>query len=462
MAVQLSPSGVYKPEKYPQGSVGAYYQHYGEQPGYIYLPWKDRYVPDPQAQKEYLESTGLADKQKDPPSTGEQLGTVAAGSAASALGTYLGSQALATGGTAAATGAAAGGATAAGTGAATAGSTGLLAGTGGTAAATGAGGATATGAGAGSAAGAGTAAGVTAGTAAAGAGIAAGAYLAGKGTHDTRLALSDGNVTKDDSTQGAAVFGDPSGMGAVDQGGYAVFGKMLGIDEQEHQNAQMHLAMMSGNALPWLNDKGIIKLGSVDTEKEERRLWKLQKEGKFGHDVSKFREHRSPYQIVKDYQDKGVADDFVGYNDKGEWINMKFANNRITDNLRPVDIINYAAFYEKFEDWEKKSQKEKEAIAAQYLNSKAVQEKGGTINLKHHKLLEPLKTGEEAVKWYDKQSKDWKESNVGLLSGAKPENNSQGSPGMRPGKTWNGSKYVDNKKKQETKTDKVFNQVGTI
>lgn len=43
--------------------VGKNYLIWGEQPGWIYYPWSDKYVPDPKAQKTYGESTGLLEKE---------------------------------------------------------------------------------------------------------------------------------------------------------------------------------------------------------------------------------------------------------------------------------------------------------------------------------------------------------------------------------------------------------------
>lgn len=62
MAQQYSsytkPPGPQNPSKYPM--TGNNYAIYGEQNGYVYNPWTDRYDPDPKQVQQYRESTGQA------------------------------------------------------------------------------------------------------------------------------------------------------------------------------------------------------------------------------------------------------------------------------------------------------------------------------------------------------------------------------------------------------------------
>ena len=58
--------GPQDPSKYPI-DVGANYLYWGEQPGYIYDPWNDKYIADPKLQKEYLEKQGALEKAKKQP-----------------------------------------------------------------------------------------------------------------------------------------------------------------------------------------------------------------------------------------------------------------------------------------------------------------------------------------------------------------------------------------------------------
>lgn len=63
--------GAKNPSKYP--FVGANYNLYGEQPGFIYDPYSDGYYADPRARQQQYEAEGLIDKPKEPPSLTEQL-----------------------------------------------------------------------------------------------------------------------------------------------------------------------------------------------------------------------------------------------------------------------------------------------------------------------------------------------------------------------------------------------------
>jgi hypothetical protein len=79
-------AGPQMPQKYP--NTGPNYQKFGEQKGWVYDPWHDKYTPDPNAQKNYLESQGLGPEK--PPGLGATLGPIAAIGAATALGQGLG------------------------------------------------------------------------------------------------------------------------------------------------------------------------------------------------------------------------------------------------------------------------------------------------------------------------------------------------------------------------------------
>lgn len=70
--------GPITPQKYPK-AVGPAYYKYGEQPGWVYNPWNDTYVPDPKAQQQYLEETGQAPKSNSGPSTLGQIGIAGGG-----------------------------------------------------------------------------------------------------------------------------------------------------------------------------------------------------------------------------------------------------------------------------------------------------------------------------------------------------------------------------------------------
>ena len=68
---------VLNPSKYPV-PTGRGYSIYGEQPGWIYNPWEDRYIPDRKMQGQYAIDSGAADKPKTQPGLGATIGTGAA------------------------------------------------------------------------------------------------------------------------------------------------------------------------------------------------------------------------------------------------------------------------------------------------------------------------------------------------------------------------------------------------
>ena len=79
--------GPKNPGKYP-APVGQNYNRYGEQPGYVYNPYTDKYLPDPKVQGEYLQSQGLGEPK--PPGLGETILPIAA-----TAGALYGAQSLA-------------------------------------------------------------------------------------------------------------------------------------------------------------------------------------------------------------------------------------------------------------------------------------------------------------------------------------------------------------------------------
>lgn len=79
--------GPQNPGKYPR--TGPTYAYYGEQPGFVYNPWTDRYVVDPNAQREYEEQQGIREKEPKQPSAGNQLATTIGGLAAGTVAVGL-------------------------------------------------------------------------------------------------------------------------------------------------------------------------------------------------------------------------------------------------------------------------------------------------------------------------------------------------------------------------------------
>ena len=82
--------GQMMPTKYP--TVGANYNKYGEQPGYIYYYANDTYYPDPKAVKGTLQAQGAIPADPKTPSAWEQLAPIAGAGLAVAGGSALGKQ----------------------------------------------------------------------------------------------------------------------------------------------------------------------------------------------------------------------------------------------------------------------------------------------------------------------------------------------------------------------------------
>ena len=70
--------GPQNPSKYPR--TGPSYAYYGEQQGFVYNPWTDRYVPDPNAVRQYEEAQGIREPEKKPPSAANTIGGLIGGS----------------------------------------------------------------------------------------------------------------------------------------------------------------------------------------------------------------------------------------------------------------------------------------------------------------------------------------------------------------------------------------------
>lgn len=82
--------GPLQPEKYKGLPLGPNYYKYGEQPGFIYDPYSDKYKRDPKAAKEYYQSQGLMEPDPKTPSLTSTLLPIAG-----TAGAIYGAQALA-------------------------------------------------------------------------------------------------------------------------------------------------------------------------------------------------------------------------------------------------------------------------------------------------------------------------------------------------------------------------------
>lgn len=501
MATQLAPSGVYKPEKYPQGSIGSYYQHYGEQPGYIYLPWKDRYVPDPKAQQQYLEESGLKEPEKKSPGVGETLGYTAAGAAALAGGKYVGEKALdydysklwsdtpsttSTGGTASNQVGLLSGAQTSPVGA-----TGDLQGQytlngqlqvqqptttdGGLKTDTGLkteiDGGTNYGAYAQGAAGAGqlygayedykdkeyTGAAVKGAAGAANVGAAAGSTTAASAVPYVNAALAGYNVHQAKNAEAPANTRAAMAAheGAVGAANYFTFG------------------------LAGLADFAIKKWAPSWYESHIKRHSKTP----FAKTIGGFWSGKDEYQWSRDQgrkylkENKILDDKYIGtladgskfdFGKDGKSIKIDYKDPVTGEVIAKADLLAAAEGF---------TGKAREGMAMLYTNA-ALSNSGGDVNKAYSNIAHFMKqrgmTSADILKQLEEEYKKKELSedryntykatnqnfttkyvdNVGLLSNAK-----NGSPGKRPGKNWDGNKYVDNKKPLKKKTDQVFNKV---
>lgn len=354
--------GPLNPGKYP-APVGQNYNRYGEQPGYIYNPYTDKYVADPKVQGQYLESQGLGEPK--PPGLGETILPIAA-----TAGALYGAQALApklvgnfsTAATA--------------TTPASAGS-GLLG---------------AIESGGSSLFGSGTAAAQT------GAASPASTFLGPGG--DPSALLPGGSATTE---LGGAVGGGapvPPGLGmqALGYGGAALgaYNAFEGIKEKDPIQAGLggagvwaglNMAGVGGlagltNPIGW----GLVaaptlialanKMGDKDMWKTEgNRLRKLQKGGAYvpeGLLAAMPTGGRSKEQLIAEAEASGG--------------NVTFARSRDEKDLTAQDIIGYATFAEKDPEWFNKPLDQQLSVAQQALDSGAVREHHGTIDVDWKKV----------------------------------------------------------------------------
>lgn len=81
-------------------------------------------------------------------------------------------------------------------------------------------------------------------------------------------------------------------------------------------------------------------------------------------------------------QDKTLANDFVGYNEKGQWVNNKFANSGKDADLRAQDIYEFADNYETFgKPYQVLSTEKKQQIMDIALQNNLVREHKGTVDI---------------------------------------------------------------------------------
>jgi hypothetical protein len=327
--IQRAP-GQQNPTKYP--FVGPNYQRLGEQPGFVYHPWSDKYYPDPKAQEELARSQGLTKKD---PSLTDAILPIAAVAGGTALATeggkaipglikdgISGAKGLFGLGSGATTSSVAATGTSSGSAlgglaapeivaAERVGEAGALAPSGGLF-------------------------GIGALPAA---GIVAGTYLGGKSLYDMIRGKKDNSIP---GKIGRATLGVATG----------------GISEVARH---------------------FIKDGD-QWKKEKRGLLGLQGEGTYipqnliDEMPSKGRSKEELLQIEKD----NIA--------KGGWGNTDFAESRNESSLKPMDIVNYSAFAKNDPEWFRKPLDQRLQLAQKALDAGAVREHHGTIDIDWSKV----------------------------------------------------------------------------
>jgi hypothetical protein len=81
-------------------------------------------------------------------------------------------------------------------------------------------------------------------------------------------------------------------------------------------------------------------------------------------------------------QDKTLPKDFVGYNDKGQWVNNKFVNSGKNQDLQSQDIFEFATNVENFgKEYLALPQEKKLQMMDIALRNNLVKERAGTVNI---------------------------------------------------------------------------------
>ena len=119
--------------------------------------------------------------------------------------------------------------------------------------------------------------------------------------------------------------------------------------------------------------------GDVDKWKTEQdRIAALQKAGVPAPNAIQLEKGRSKASMQNPY----VAADFIGIAPSGQWTNNKFNMSRSEADLRPEDVLGYAAFGEKLgNDFYSAPEAVRKDIAAKALSSNAIKEHHGTIDI---------------------------------------------------------------------------------
>lgn len=417
LATDTRARGPQEPQKYPV-QVGTTYLYYGEQPGYIYNPYNDTYVPDPRLATDYFQQAGLAGNpegippnakpggRKEPgkyPGTGpnyDRYGEIPGWEYDYLTDTYIPpapkeASVLDTYGPVAGTGLAIG----VGSGLAqdpTAFLGGIKDGLTSIPALFGLGSAPAATAAPAAASAAAPAASVGAmdlassvpfglemgGSAAAAApatpSLASAGTLAAPGAPEM-VGATPGLF----GIGGSSPFLTAGGIAAGAATGYEQFRGLQNVAQNDRMKPleQAALALPTFGLSLAYNPIRDFFGGDGDKWKQERnRLESLRDEGVNIPDAI-FSTMPTHGRSRDELENKSVGSDFIGFDSSGNWTNNKFNRSRDLADLRPEDIVGYAAFAEKDPLWFEKPLQDRLNLANVALQAGAVKEHNGTIDV---------------------------------------------------------------------------------
>lgn len=112
-------------------------------------------------------------------------------------------------------------------------------------------------------------------------------------------------------------------------------------------------------------------------------------------------------------QDKTLGTDYVGYNDKGQWVNNKFATTGLDSDLRPQDIQEFATNFETFgKEYQALPEEKRLQMMDIALKNNLVQEQKGTVDIAwtpetYQQAANILFNDPNVQKWQAGQSRVW-------------------------------------------------------
>lgn len=227
----------------------------------------------------------------------------------------------------------------------------------------------------------------TASTAASAAGTVAGIAGAAKGAYDLSRVIN-----KRQGATSGAVSGASTG---------AAIGTMIAPG----------IGTLIGAGIGAIGGATLGKLFSPRPKNYEKERWERLRKY-YGFDVPK-----PDWVDTKDAalkaQDKSLSKDFVGYNDKGQWVNNKFATTGLDSDLRPQDIQEFATNFETFgKEYQALPEEKRLQIMDIALRNNLVNEQKGTVDIAwtpetYQQAANILYNDPNVQKWQASQPKVW-------------------------------------------------------